>query len=282
MVCDCSPPSQEDISMGLAFCGEDCLNRMLMIECGSRCPCGDMCTNKRFQRRHYAKTEPFRAEVKGWGLRATSDLSSGVFVMEYVGEVLDYPNFRLRCKQYAEDNHTHHYFMALNGDEIIDATQKGNTSRFINHSCDPNCETQKWTVNGQLRVGFFTLRSIPAGTELTFDYQFEQYGSEIQRCFCGADSCRGIIGTVKEGHAKEVQEAEEEEEVDIAPKKSKKLFDDHMLKEEIEKLESNNGLRRKDHVLELARLMVRAESSQDRRSLLHILQVTKEAACLRL
>lgn len=50
-------------------------------------------------------------------------------------------NFYFR---YARDpKHIHHYFMALKNGAAIDATVKGNVSRFINHSCDPNCETQK-------------------------------------------------------------------------------------------------------------------------------------------
>lgn len=48
-------------------------------------------------------------------------------------------------------------------DRIIDAGPKGNYSRFMNHSCNPNCETQKWTVNGDVRVGLFALCDIPAG-----------------------------------------------------------------------------------------------------------------------
>lgn len=70
-------------------------------------------------------------------------MHSGTFIMEYVGEVLDYREFKARTKKYARENAMHHYFMALNADEVIDATQKGNISRFINHSCDPNAETQK-------------------------------------------------------------------------------------------------------------------------------------------
>jgi [histone H3]-lysine36 N-trimethyltransferase len=63
--------------------------------------------------------------------------------MEYVGEVLGPLEFRSRVKRYNREGYQHHYFMALNTDEVIDATKKGNVSRFINHCCDPNCETQK-------------------------------------------------------------------------------------------------------------------------------------------
>lgn len=49
-------------------------------------------------------------------------------------------------------------------DRIIDAGPKGNYSRFMNHSCQPNCETLKWTVNGDTRVGLFAVCDIPAGT----------------------------------------------------------------------------------------------------------------------
>lgn len=53
-------------------------------------------------------------------------------------------------------------------DRIIDAGPKGNYSRFMNHSCNPNCETQKWTVNGDVRVGLFALCDIPAGKKVPF------------------------------------------------------------------------------------------------------------------
>lgn len=67
----------------------------------------------------------------------------GEFIMEYVGEVVDPKDFRRRAKEYSKDKNKHYYFMALKSDQIIDATMKGNVSRFINHSCDPNSETQK-------------------------------------------------------------------------------------------------------------------------------------------
>ena len=63
--------------------------------------------------------------------------------MEYVGEVLDPRQFRKRARKYASDDVQHFYFMALSSEYFIDASSKGNISRFINHSCDPNAETQK-------------------------------------------------------------------------------------------------------------------------------------------
>lgn len=67
--------------------------------------------------------------------------------MEYVGEVVDPKDFKRRAKEYSKDKNKHYYFMALKSDQIIDATMKGNISRFINHSCDPNAETQKVSLD---------------------------------------------------------------------------------------------------------------------------------------
>ena len=58
---------------------------------------------------------------------------------------MDAQEFKRRTKEYDRLKYHHYYFMALKGDAIIDATEKGNASRFINHSCDPNSETQKVT-----------------------------------------------------------------------------------------------------------------------------------------
>uniref|UniRef100_UPI003A9A6733 Histone-lysine N-methyltransferase SETD2 n=1 Tax=Homo sapiens TaxID=9606 RepID=UPI003A9A6733 len=194
MQCECTPLSKDERAQGEIACGEDCLNRLLMIECSSRCPNGDYCSNRRFQRKQHADVEVILTEKKGWGLRAAKDLPSNTFVLEYCGEVLDHKEFKARVKEYARNKNIHYYFMAPKNDEIIDATQKGNCSRFMNHSCEPNCETQKWTVNGQLRVGFFTTKLVPSGSELTFDYQFQRYGKEAQKCFCGSANCRGYLG----------------------------------------------------------------------------------------
>ena len=82
--------------------------------------------------------------------------------------------------------------MNIGNGEVIDAARKGNQARFINHSCDPNCETQKWLVRGELAIGLFALSDIRAGEELTFDYNFERYGDKPMRCYCGARTCRRV------------------------------------------------------------------------------------------
>nr|CAD7432157.1 unnamed protein product [Timema monikensis] len=314
MVCDCFL-TQEEIIRGEMGCGEDCLNRLLMLEwntgglqfpekitaasivykaaatyglvweIGARCPVSERCTNKRFQKQDYAKCEVFKTEKKGFGLRALEDLTTGSFLLEYVGEVLDPKEFRRRAKEYSKDKNRHYYFMALKSDSIIDATMKGNISRFINHSCDPNAETQKWTVNGELRIGFFCKRSIVSGEEVTFDYQLQRYGKEAQRCHCETALCRGWIGEdpdkEREKHErKERKDRESKRKKEERRKDVKEFLDDMDLEEEIEKL-CVSGLKNRNHTLTLSRLMVRAEDSQSREQLLKLLQ-GGEPACRRL
>lgn len=76
--------------------------------------------------------------------------------------------------------------MRTNNNEVIDPTKVGNIARFINHSCDPNCETQKWNVLGEVCVGIFSLRDIKENEELSFDYQFDFFRTPFTKCYCGA------------------------------------------------------------------------------------------------
>lgn len=96
--------------------------------------------------------------------------------MEYVGEIIDKDEMAARSNRYAASSQRHFYFMTLGPNRIIDATCKGNISRFMNHSCAPNCETQKWIVQGRLRIGLFAVKAVKAGSELCFDYKFVRYG----------------------------------------------------------------------------------------------------------
>lgn len=148
--------------------------------------------NQRFQKSQYAKVMPFKTDHKGWGLKTLEPLIPQQFVFEYCGEVIN----NEMCRQRLESNpdEDNFYFITLDRSECIDASNMGNLARFMNHSCEPNCQTQKWVVNGELRIGLFAKYDVPAGTELTFDYNFERFGSKKQKCYCGTATCRGYLG----------------------------------------------------------------------------------------
>nr|XP_019566657.1 PREDICTED: histone-lysine N-methyltransferase ASH1L isoform X2 [Rhinolophus sinicus] len=190
--CNCKKPD-DDTGKG---CVDDCLNRMIFAECSpNTCPCGEQCCNQRIQRHEWVQClERFRAEEKGWGIRTKEPLKAGQFIIEYLGEVVSEQEFRNRMiEQY--HNHSDHYCLNLDSGMVIDSYRMGNEARFINHSCDPNCEMQKWSVNGVYRIGLYALKDMPAGTELTYDYNFHSFNVEKQQlCKCGFEKCRGIIG----------------------------------------------------------------------------------------
>ncbi|XP_078241689.1 histone-lysine N-methyltransferase, H3 lysine-36 specific isoform X3 [Pogona vitticeps] len=178
-------------------CGIDseCINRMLLYECHPAvCPAGERCQNQCFTKRQYPEVEIFRTLARGWGLQAKRDIKKGEFVNEYVGELIDEEECRARIRHAQEHDITNFYMLTLDKDRIIDAGPKGNYARFMNHCCQPNCETQKWSVNGDTRVGLFALTNIKAGTELTFNYNLECLGNGKTVCKCGAPNCSGFLG----------------------------------------------------------------------------------------
>ncbi|XP_049331192.1 histone-lysine N-methyltransferase, H3 lysine-36 specific [Astyanax mexicanus] len=178
-------------------CGMDseCINRMLMYECNPQvCAAGERCQNQCFTKREYSPVEIFRTLSRGWGLRSVSEIKKGAFVSEYVGEMIDEEECRARIKHAQDNDISNFYMLTLDKDRIIDAGPKGNEARFMNHCCQPNCETQKWTVNGDTRVGLFALEDIGAGVELTFNYNLECLGNGKTVCKCGAPNCSGFLG----------------------------------------------------------------------------------------
>lgn len=187
--CDCDPK-------GDVLCGtDDCLNRLMMLECEPHtCPVLDKCKNQRFRKRQYPVCVPFRTENVGWGLRTTQDIKKGDFVIEYVGELIDEAECNRRMEMKMEKGDNCFYFLTIDKERIIDAGPAANHARFMNHSCQPNCETQKWVVNGQTKVGLFAICDIPAGTELTFNYNLDCRGNEKMQCRCNSDNCSGFIG----------------------------------------------------------------------------------------
>ncbi len=178
-------------------CREECINRMTYTECDpSLCPLPeDKCDNRRIQKKSNCKMERYMTkEGKGWGMKTKNDINAGDFIMEYVGEVVSDKEFKFRMlTEYVDD--THHYCLHLDGSTVIDGHRMGNECRFVNHSCEPNCEMQKWNVNGMYRMALFALREIQAGEELTYDYNFSLFNPhEGQTCKCGSADCRGVIG----------------------------------------------------------------------------------------
>ncbi|KAL3678466.1 hypothetical protein R1sor_021422 [Riccia sorocarpa] len=214
MICQCTPP--EDGGVG---CGDNCLNRVLNIECVQEyCPCGEACSNQQFQKRMYAPVATFRCGKKGFGLKVLKNIHKDSFLIEYVGEVLDVGAFEKRQEEYARIGQKHFYFMTLNSTEVIDACSKGNLGRFINHSCEPNCKTEKWMVNGEVCIGLFAIRDIAEGEEVTFDYNYVRVrGASAKKCKCGSSQCRGFIGTDSETPRDEIVESDSEEDEDLEP-----------------------------------------------------------------
>ncbi|KAJ7975545.1 Histone-lysine N-methyltransferase ASHH3 [Quillaja saponaria] len=166
---------------------------MLLSSCSSGCKCGNSCLNKPFQHRPVKKMKLVKTEKCGSGIVADEDIKHGEFVIEYVGEVIDDKTCEERLWNMKHRGETNFYLCEINRDMVIDATYKGNKSRYINHSCRPNTEMQKWIIDGETRIGIFAACHIRKGEHLTYDYQFVQFGAD-QDCHCGAVGCRRKLG----------------------------------------------------------------------------------------
>ncbi|XP_058175034.1 nuclear receptor binding SET domain protein-like [Anopheles ziemanni] len=178
-------------------CGptSSCINRTMMFECiPNTCPAKNRCSNQRFAKRIYPSLEVRHFADKGYGLVAKEAIARGAFVIEYVGEVINMAEFNRRIKEIQERKITNYYFLTVDPDMTIDAGTKGNISRFINHSCEPNCETQKWTIGNARVIGLFAIKDIHPGEELTFNYNLESLGNKKRVCLCGTSKCSGFIG----------------------------------------------------------------------------------------
>lgn len=135
-----------------------------------------------------------RSSIHGLGAFASQDIPRGTRVIEYVGEKIS--NAEADRRYDDESMRKHHTFLFILSERTcVDAAFNGNESRFINHSCDPNCEA----VITRGRIWVEAVKRIPAGTELVYDYQFEddaEYTEEDLRfyaCHCGSPKCRGTI-----------------------------------------------------------------------------------------
>jgi uncharacterized protein len=136
-----------------------------------------------------------RSRIQGRGVFATRDIAEGERIIEYAGALLTYAQADAQCDDEAMRRH-HTFLFAVDGRFVIDGGRGGNESRFINHSCDPNCES----VVERRRVFIQAQRAIEAGEELLYDYWYmtdEQYTIDdlrrIYPCRCHAPNCRGTL-----------------------------------------------------------------------------------------
>ena len=135
-----------------------------------------------------------RSDVHGKGMYAVQALARGEVLIEYTGERINWPEALRRHPHDPHDPHHTFYFSIASG-QVIDAKHGGNASRWINHSCQPNCEADE--TDG--RVFIKALRAIKPGTELFYDYGLvidDRYTPKLKKqyeCRCGAKRCRGTM-----------------------------------------------------------------------------------------
>lgn len=122
------------------------------------------------------------------GLFAVENYSQGDIVIEYVGEVIGNEEADKREKYYEKSGMSDCYLFRLDKTRIIDASYKGNVARFLNHSCDANCNAKAESICGEKHILIFANRNINKGEELTYFYNFAVESDKIE-CLCGAPNC---------------------------------------------------------------------------------------------
>jgi uncharacterized protein len=145
-------------------------------------------------RRHRPMIEVRHSRVHGNGVFALRRIRKGTTVIEYLGDRISHDEADERYADKDEkDNHT--FLFTVSPKIVIDAGRNGNEARFINHGCDPNCESGIMNK----RVFIEAMRTIQPGEELVYDYQITRDPDdpddvdEVFACRCGAPSCRGSM-----------------------------------------------------------------------------------------
>jgi len=123
------------------------------------------------------------SRIAGQGLFAAQDMRKGTRIMQYIGEKI---SSRERARRLAAGNP---YIFHLTYRYALDGQTLDNTARYINHSCDPNCEVEKTPDT----IWIVALREIPAGEELSYNYGYDASNYQEHPCNCGAPSCCGYI-----------------------------------------------------------------------------------------
>lgn len=209
-------------------------SRDVIYECSEFCGCPQSCCNRlvQFGPRNHLRIEDYSHLGKQLGLTTKVAIPKGAFICEYAGEIL--------CKEEAirrhyenDASHRMNYIICLNERPIaneagthiqtfIDPSKIGNIGRYLNHSCEPNCEIISVRVDSPIPklckyscrryksiilidirffdTGIFANRDIQPNEELCFDYGEDEalqlplpQATHRKKCNCGAEKCRKYL-----------------------------------------------------------------------------------------
>ena len=138
------------------------------------------------------------SKIQGTGAFAARNIKKGTRIIEYLGQRI---SWRTADKRYDDDKMGRHHTFLFTVDEkvVIDGAVQGNAARFLNHSCDGNCEA----IDDRKRIFIEARRNIKQGDELLYDYQYErtdehtEEDEKLYACRCGSPKCRGTILAAK-------------------------------------------------------------------------------------
>jgi hypothetical protein len=162
--------------------------------------------------------------IHGRGVYAARALAKGEKVIEYKGEFITWKECDRRPPSDPNDPHHTFFFSLSDGKHVIDAARGGNAARWINHACNPNCETEE-DAEGR-RVFIMARRNINAGEELNYDYGLiidERITPTVKKnyeCRCGARNCRGTMLALKSKPKKAAKKAAKKTAKKITPGKA--------------------------------------------------------------
>ena len=137
-----------------------------------------------------------KSRVHGTGIFATQVIPKNTKVIEYIGEKVNRSEgdkrSEKRIKKFLNSKKTGSvYIFELNSKYDIDGSPLYNKARYINHSCDPNCEVD--IIRGHIWIS--SIKKIKEGDELNYDYgyEFDQEDYKDHKCKCGSKNCIGYI-----------------------------------------------------------------------------------------
>jgi SET domain-containing protein len=126
-----------------------------------------------------------KSKIHGAGAYAQRDIPAGTYIIEYVGPRIDKEEAARQC----EAGNT--YVFTVDDTWDINGNVVWNPARFINHSCEPNCEAELDEEKGEVWIK--ALRGIKVGEELTYNYGYGIENFEEHPCQCGASECVGYM-----------------------------------------------------------------------------------------